>query len=34
MVFKLIVLILLLSILTIGVLDLWHPYGFEGIHFP
>jgi len=34
MVFKLILLVLLISILTICGLQLWYPYGFEGIHWP
>ena len=34
MIFKIAVLLLLLSIFTICGLTLWYPFGFEGIHFP
>ena len=34
MVFKLILLIILFGILTVGIIDLWYPFGFEGVHFP
>ncbi len=34
MVFRIILLMLLLSILTVGVLQLWYPFGFEEIHWP
>ena len=34
MVFKLILTILLLGILIVGVLNLWYPFGFEGVHWP
>ena len=34
MVFKLVVILLLLSILIVGALELWYPFGFEGVHYP
>jgi len=34
MVFRIILLIILFGILAVGVIDLWYPFGFEGIHWP
>ena len=34
MIIKIIIILLLLGILTVNLLQLWHPFGFEGIHYP
>ena len=34
MIIKIIMILLLLGILTVSTLQLWHPFGFEGIHYP